>query len=474
VVAPPPRTTVAAKKAPRTRLIVDPVGGGVTVIAPDGTATQVPPSETFRADGHGAFGRVALPPGTTEVEVDLSGYGSVSARQDAGSENSSRASAMRWGLAAVPPVAAGAAQHFGAAGGGGATFAVVGGDPAPVLFVAETPGTAEFRADDGDDWALWNGAPAFDVRAVAAEVAGFRAAVRERFGALGDRRTLGLFVDVDAQRPKGAFSVGRHGDVVYVRVGPTDVWSGPLRLATLAAVSRGYIGETVRLPAGEDDGWFAGGGAHAFTRSLLASWQGIDAEELARDQNALLVSAAPGGTPSRATPVPSVYGALYMNTVDRDAVRTGTPFGIVSAFRELQEAAAGHGGVVTKAAVLAAFSKITGKDEAARFASAVAGKAPLVATADTCFQVAKQRVTTWEFPFDRSRSQQSGVLTPRNPEPAPVPALPFGATYRERAEVDGGLVVELAGKSQTIRGTAVPVHIFAWTARRPGPCLPTK
>jgi hypothetical protein len=344
----------------------------VTVIAPDGTATQVPPSETFRADGHGAFGRVPLPPGTTEVEVDLSGYGR---------EKSSRASTMRWGIAAVPPVAAGAAQHFGAAGGGGATFAAVGGDPAPVLFVAETPGTAEFRADDGDDWALWNGAPAFDVRAVAAEVAGFRAAVRERFGALGDRRTLGLFVDVDAQRPRGAFSVGRHGDVVFVRVGPADVWSGPLRLATLAAVSRGYIGETVHLPPGEDDGWFAGGGAHAFTRSLLATWQGIDAEELARDQNALLVSAAPGGTPSRATPVPSVYGALYMNTIDRDAVRMGTPFGLVSAFRELQEVAAGHGGVVTKTAVLAAFSKITGKNEATRFASAVAGKAPLMATA---------------------------------------------------------------------------------------------
>ncbi len=236
--------------------------------------------------------------------------------------------------------------------------------------------------------------------------------------------------------------MGRHGDVVYVRVGPADVWSGPLRLATLAAVSRGYIGETVRLPPGEDDGWFAGGGAHAFTRSLLASWQGIDAEELARDQNSLLVSAAPGAPPSRATPVPSVYSALYMNTVDRDAVRTGTPFGIVSAFRELQEVAAGHGGVVTKAAV--------------------------------CFQVAKQRVTTWEFPFDRARSQQLGVLTPRNPEQAPVPALPFGESYRERAEVDGGLVVELAGKSQTIRGTAVPQHIFAWTARRPGPCAPTK
>ncbi len=173
------------------------MGGGVTVIAPDGTATQVPPSETFRADGHGAFGRIALPAGTTEVEVDLSGYGSVAARRDAGSENSSRAPAMRWGIAAVPPVAAGAAQHFGPAGGVGATFATVA-DRAPVLFVAEMPGTAEFRADDGDDWALWNGTPAFDVRAVAAEVAGFRAAVRERFGALGDRRTLGLFVDVDA------------------------------------------------------------------------------------------------------------------------------------------------------------------------------------------------------------------------------------------------------------------------------------
>ncbi len=159
-------------------------------------------------------------------------------------------------------------------------------------FVAGAGGHAEFDAPEGHDEALWIGYTAFDPRAVAAEVAGFRGVLHDYFHAIPELEPATLVFAVDA-RQKGAFRALRRAGGVLVALGGNDAYDAPLRLAVALELVHAWIGERIWLgdasPGAEAQTyWFHEGVARWVAREQLTRVGLVTPDEYAAEVNRLL------------------------------------------------------------------------------------------------------------------------------------------------------------------------------------------
>ncbi|MEO7328688.1 MAG: hypothetical protein ABI193_08935, partial [Minicystis sp.] len=152
-------------------------------------------------------------------------------------------------------------------------------------------GHALFETPEGHDEAAWFGYTSFDPRPIAADVAAFRTAVGNLFGARATE-PLTLLIVADA-RPLGAFQARRRAASILVHVGVAEPWSGPVRISVAAEVIHAWIGE--RLWIGPDDPaheaeahWFVQGVTRHLARDLLFRFGLITNEELLDELHGLL------------------------------------------------------------------------------------------------------------------------------------------------------------------------------------------
>lgn len=157
-------------------------------------------------------------------------------------------------------------------------------------FFAGPGGRAEFDAPEGHDEAAWLGYPAFDPRAVAAEVAGFRGLLHDYFKDY-DLEPATLLFAVDA-RPRGHFRVARRAAGVLVTLS-SDPYDAPLRLAIAHELVHAWIGERIWLgdaTPGREAGafWFHEGFTRWVAREQLARAGLLSPDEYAAEVDRLL------------------------------------------------------------------------------------------------------------------------------------------------------------------------------------------
>lgn len=135
------------------------------------------------------------------------------------------------------------------------------------VFGAGYLGSAAFLAPEGEDEAAWFGSPLFDPRPLAAEIASFRSAVRER---LNDLRYVPLTAILSVENALPAFDVRRAPGSVLLRVAPGQVLSAQLRLSILHQVLKEWIGGRLTLvdETGSEAVWFTEGLCRYLARQL--------------------------------------------------------------------------------------------------------------------------------------------------------------------------------------------------------------
>ena len=190
-------------------------------------------------------------------------------------------------------------------------------------------GSALFETSEGHDEAAWFGSPAFDPRPLAAEVASFRSAARERFRHT-DFRPLTLILIVDPRVDQ--FEVVRAPVSIFVRVAPGSALSPSLRLAILHQVMKEWIGGQLVLEddAGHELAWFTEGMCRylsrelAFAFGLLTPAEYIDEVDSLLSTQAILLqrenASCPGSPPSEpgaaCVLLDLVRGALHASELD--------------------------------------------------------------------------------------------------------------------------------------------------------------
>jgi hypothetical protein len=177
-------------------------------------------------------------------------------------------------------------------------------------FVAGAGGHAEFDAPEGHDEALWIGYTAFDPRAVAAEVAGFRGVLHDYFHAIPEMDPSTLIFAVDA-RQKGTFRAIRRAGGELVAIGGTDAYDAPLRLAVANELVHAWIGERIWIgdasPGAEaQTAWFHDGVARWVAREQLTRVGLVTPDEYAAEVNRLLSILAT--SPKASLPVSELLG----------------------------------------------------------------------------------------------------------------------------------------------------------------------
>ncbi|MBX3186275.1 MAG: hypothetical protein KF819_04635 [Labilithrix sp.] len=197
------------------------------------------------------------------------------------------------------------------------TVRVAGAELRRVAFLGGGGGRAEFDAPEGHDEAAWIGYTAFDPRAVAAEVAGFRGLLHDYFkGNELEPSTLLLAVDA---RPRGRFRVLRRASGLLVALSGTDPFDASLRLAVAHELVHAWIGERIWLgdatPGREAESyWFHEGVARWVAREQLARAGLLSPEEYATEVNRLLGI---------------VTTSRHATRSSAELVREGTTFGVV-------------------------------------------------------------------------------------------------------------------------------------------------
>ncbi|MDB4935264.1 MAG: hypothetical protein JWP87_2236 [Labilithrix sp.] len=170
-------------------------------------------------------------------------------------------------------------------------------------FLAGPGGRAEFDAPEGHDEAAWLGYPAFDPRAVSAEVAGFRGFLHEYFKDY-DLEPATLFFAVDA-RPRGHFRVLRRASGVLVTLG-SDPYDASMRVWVAHELVHAWIGERVWLgeidqvrPREAETSWFHEGVTRWIAREQLSRAGLLVSDEYAHEVNRLLAIVATSRHASR-------------------------------------------------------------------------------------------------------------------------------------------------------------------------------
>jgi hypothetical protein len=167
------------------------------------------------------------------------------------------------------------------------------------VFVAGYLGSAEFLAPEGEDAAVWFGSPPFDPRSLAAELAAFRSAVRERFR---DPHNIPLMTILSVEGGLPSFEVLRAPVSVVVRLAPGQVLSGQLHLSILHQVLKEWIGGRLTLfdEAGAEAVWFTEGLCRYLARQLAFEFGMISPLEYVEEINALAAIQSVLGKPEHA------------------------------------------------------------------------------------------------------------------------------------------------------------------------------
>jgi hypothetical protein len=181
------------------------------------------------------------------------------------------------------------------------------------VFGAGYLGSAVFQAPEGQDEAAWFGSPLFDPRPLAAEIASFRSAVRER---LRDTRDAPLTMILSVDDTVPGFDVRRAPASVVVRVAPGQLLSAQLRLSILHQVMKEWIGGRLALldDTGVEAVWFTEGLCRYLARELAFEFGLISPLEYLEEINGLTaiqsVLAEPEYAPACAAEVTLPGGAF--------------------------------------------------------------------------------------------------------------------------------------------------------------------
>lgn len=209
------------------------------------------------------------------------------------------------------------------------------------LFAAGYLGSAQFDAPEGHDDAAWFGSPLFDPRPLAAEIASFRSAVRERLRDTSDNPLTTILI-VDAGLSD--FEVRRAPASVLLRITPGQMLTAELRLAILHQVLKEWIGGRLTLfdESGAEAVWFSEGVCRYLARELAFEFGLIAPLEYLDQINALLAiqqvlggaahaaacaaeAGVPGGPFSGCRDLLALArGALLAGELDRALVARGT------------------------------------------------------------------------------------------------------------------------------------------------------
>ncbi len=139
-------------------------------------------------------------------------------------------------------------------------------------FVAGSLGTAIFDAAEGHDEAAWLGYTAFDMRAVAGELAQVRTGLADYFRAGYETPTT--YIVLAETRRAGSFRVASRAESVVLAVGPREPWSAPLRIALAQQMLHTWIGGVLWLGPTEgahvkESAWFTEGVTRFLAARLL-------------------------------------------------------------------------------------------------------------------------------------------------------------------------------------------------------------
>jgi hypothetical protein len=167
------------------------------------------------------------------------------------------------------------------------------------VFAAGYLGSAVFDAPEGQDEAAWFGSTLFDPRPLAAEIASFRSAVRER---LNDHRDAPLTTILSVERTLPAFDVRRAPASVVLRVAPGQELSAQLRLSILHQVLKEWIGGRLTLAdeTGAEAVWFTEGVCRYLARQLAFEFGLISPLEYLEEVNGLAAIQSVLGGPEHA------------------------------------------------------------------------------------------------------------------------------------------------------------------------------
>lgn len=316
------------------------------------------------------------------------------------------------------------------------------------IYLAGPGGRAELHAPEGHDDALWLGYPAFDPRAVAAEVAGFRTALHEVF--LGHEPLPSTLILLTDARPRGRFAVARTTRGVTAALSGHDAWDAPLRLAVATELVHAWIGDLVWLgpaDAGADRVWFHDGIARALAREELFRVGLLTPEEYLGEISGAIseVLLSPHRAGSNAALAARVgergvknlllaRGALYGATVGARVRRaTKGQASLSRVARVLYAAASERRGPLETSRWLEAVSALTDRSEATRdFDLAItrgeAERIPVDALGP-CFAPARVRYERVDLGFDEALSRSRGRVEGLEPD---GPAAKAGLAGGER------------------------------------------
>lgn len=291
-------------------------------------------------------------------------------------------------------------------------------------------GEGHFRAVEGDDDGFWDGAPAFDPRAVFAELAGVRTALRERYKLAGSHVLYTVLFSTPVERPVGRFHIQRVPGALLLEVNPAEPYGTALRI-TLSAALVQEMWDLVRDPKeAPSDALFGVGFARAYTRELLRRFGTLSAKDVADDLNAMTETFAEG-----AAFTDDERRALAGDRFGFDAARSmETRGGLLELVDALYADARAGKAAFTTAEILA---RLRAKD---------ASLAPLdrppafKAARFACFDAVSKKVVGWTFPFAWESSWRARVVQ--------------GAAANAPVH-DGERIVKLALKDGTMTITVV-------------------
>jgi hypothetical protein len=316
------------------------------------------------------------------------------------------------------------------------------------VFAAGYLGSAVFDAPEGKDEAAWFGSPLFDPRPLAAEVASFRSAVRER---LRDHWDAPLTTILSVEIATPAFDVRRAPASVVLQVAPGQVLSAQLRLSILHQVMKEWIGGRLTLvdESGTEPVWFSEGLCRYLARQLAFEFGLISPLDYIDELNALAAiqsvlgapghavacateAALPGGAFSSCRNVLALArGALLAGELDRVLTARGKSLsGLLADW--LREAPA----PLTPSTWAAALQRDAGDPATALLASFARGAAivPPRAAFGPCFTNAPLRLAESDLGFEYRKdgaNTVAGWLVTHVPERSPA----FAAGLRAEAAI---------------------------------------
>jgi hypothetical protein len=186
-------------------------------------------------------------------------------------------------------------SHYGESATRGRAHVWRAGNEALVLGGFEL-GTGSFAAPEGNDEAVWDGAPAFDPRMVFAEFAGTRTSFRVRLKETFDNAPYGFFLATDPTLALGRARVDAVSNALLLTVSAAEAYGTRIRIALAATVVKqlllqAHARSRKALGMAANDGEVAGV-VRGYARDVLRQFGTLDTAEIAADVSELLLANA--------------------------------------------------------------------------------------------------------------------------------------------------------------------------------------